>query len=53
MKKLLLYIFLIFAITSCSSVRKNGQKKMKAYNMHLNDHPDRARAELKRMRKRN
>ncbi len=51
MKTILAAILLLFILSSCSSMSA-GQKKMNAYNMHMNDHPDRNVAQMKRMRKR-
>ncbi|MCF6351377.1 MAG: hypothetical protein L3J06_00050 [Cyclobacteriaceae bacterium] len=50
MKIIIAALLLVFFISSCSSMSA-GQKKMNAYNMHMNDHPDRNLAQMKKMKK--
>lgn len=51
MKIIFAAILIAFILASCSSMTA-GQKKMNAYQMHMNDHPDRNLVQMKRMRKR-
>ncbi len=50
MKTIIAVLLLLFFISSCASMSA-GQKKMNAYNMHMNDHPDRNLAQIKKMKK--
>ncbi len=50
MKTILVAFLLAIIFSSCSSM-STGQKKMNAYNMHMNDHPDRNLAQMKKMRR--
>ncbi|VAW46346.1 hypothetical protein MNBD_GAMMA03-125 [hydrothermal vent metagenome] len=51
MKTIIAALILLSFLSGCSSMSA-GQKKMNAYNMHMNDHPDRNLAQIKKMRRR-
>lgn len=51
MKRIFIAGFIIVMLSNCSSMTA-GQRKMNAYQMHMNDHPDRNIGQMKRMRKR-
>ncbi len=50
MKTIFAIIITLLILSSCSSMNA-GQKKMNAYNMHMNDHPDRNMGQMKKMRR--
>ena len=53
-KRIFLYILTAFILGGCAQHSYNtrkGRKKLKHYNMHLNDHPMRDMKMLKKMKK--